>query len=132
MNAGLLLPLWVLLNMFGTTLGLSSEQIHDKNVYISLEEGRSMTGLACDWELFPDGGAGWFNDQCGGLPPRTVVVYWRNVDPTAYGKEYVRYVVRHEVEHLLRGRDGSPGDVNNEAAAKAAGCAVAPGWWCDW
>ncbi|MGE0229527.1 MAG: hypothetical protein AB7I38_14955 [Dehalococcoidia bacterium] len=132
MVPGILLPLWVVLALLGSTLGLSPEQIHDKNVYVSADEGRWMTGIACDWELFPDDGAGWFDDQCAGLPPRTAVIYWRNVDPAVYGDDYVRYVVRHEVEHLLRGRDGPAGDVNNEAAAKAAGCSVAPGWWCDW
>lgn len=132
MVTGVLLPLWVILTMLGTSLGLSPEQIHDKNVYISADPDRSMTGIACDWDLFPDGGAGWFDDHCEGVPPRTVVIYWRNVDPVVYGDDYVRYVLRHEVEHLLRGRDGPAGDVNNEAAANAAGCRVAPGWWCDW
>ncbi len=129
---GFILPLWVVLSMLGTTLGLTPEQTQDKNVHISSAEGKPYTGFSCDWELFPDGGAGWFDDQCGGLPPRTVVIYWRNVDPAVYGDDYIRYVLRHEVEHLLRGRDGPSGDLNNETAAKAAGCAASPGWWCDW
>lgn len=126
------LPLWVVLSMLGTTLGLTPEQVGDKNVYVSAEANQFQTGLACDWELFPDGGAGWFGDWCGGLPPRTAVIYWHNVDPAVYGEGYPEFVLRHEVEHLLRGRDGPPEDLNNEAAADAAGCSASPGWWCTW
>lgn len=132
MFAGMLLPLWVVLSMLGTTLGLSPEQIADKTVYVSPDSHRPLTGMACDWELFPDGGQGWFEDRCANLPARTAVIYWPNVDPAVYGEGYAEYVLRHEVEHLLRGRDGTPEDLNNEAAARAAGCAVSPGWWCTW
>ena len=126
------MPLWVVLAMLGTNLGLTDNQIGDKSVFVSPSDGGWNTGFACDWQLFPDGGAGWFDDHCAGLPPRTVVIYWRNVNPAVYGEGYPLYVLRHEVEHLLRGRDGPPSDLNNEAAAKLAGCAVAPGWWCGW
>lgn len=132
MIVGILVPLWVLLSMLGTTLGLTSDQIGDKNVYISADSSRPLTGMACDWQLFPDGGAGWFEDRCAGLPARTAVIYWDRVDPAVYGDGYPLFVLRHEVEHLLRGRDGSTSDPNNEAAADAAGCAAAPGWWCTW
>jgi hypothetical protein len=54
------------------------------------------------------------------------------VNPAVYGDGYPLFVLRHEVEHLLRGRDGSPSDPNDEAAADAAGCAASPGWWCTW
>lgn len=132
MLAGMLLPLWVVLAMLGTTLGLSDEQVGDKYVYVSPDTHRPLTGMACDWELFPDGGTGWFQDRCAGLPDRTVVIYWNNVRPDVYGESYPLFVLRHEVEHLLRGRDGPPEDLNNEAAADAAGCTVVPGWWCTW
>lgn len=129
---GFLLPLWVVLSSLGTTLGLTPEQITDKNVYISVEDHWMMTGIACDQELFPDGGAGWFEDQCAGLPARTAVIYWPYVNPAVYGDAYELYVLRHEVEHLLRGRDGPPEDINNETAAHTAGCTISPGWWCSW
>lgn len=131
MIAGLLLPLWVMLAMLGTNLGLTPEQVGDKSVYVSAE-ARPLTGMACDWGLFPDGGVGWFTDRCARLPDRTVVIYWQNVRGDVYGEGYPLYVLRHEVEHLLRGRDGPPSDINNEAAATTAGCEASPGWWCTW
>ncbi len=133
----ILLPLWVVLAMLGTSLGLTPDQVSGKNVYISTEQIVSsgnpnmfLTGMACDRQLFPDGGAGWLDARCGDMPDGTVIVYWPSVDPAVYGPGYSLYVLRHEIEHLLRGRDGPSNDVNNEAGARAAGCAAAPGWWC--
>lgn len=132
MIAGMLIPLWVLLSMLGTNLNLTPDQIGDKTVYVSPRTDLALTGMACDSVNFPDGGAGWFQDRCGGLPDRTAVIYYSNIDPAVYGDGYGLFVLRHEVEHLIRGRDGAASDPNNEAAANAAGCEAAPGWWCGW
>ena len=48
MIAGMLVPLWVLLAMLGTNLGLSPEHIGDKSVYISADSHLPLTGMACE------------------------------------------------------------------------------------
>jgi hypothetical protein len=123
-----LLPLFAALALLGSNLGLTSAQIEGKYVYYAPADTDPaeivLTGLAChdDWDAIV--GAP-YRKYCEGLPSNTAVVF-----PLGWSAGPVRiaYLIRHEVEHLLRGPDGPPEDVWNEAAAVAAGCAVS---WDD-
>ena len=123
-RSGVLLPLFVALAILGSTLGLTSDQIDGKYVYYSTADTDAsqlvLTGLACnhDWDAYigPE-----YREPCIALPSNTVIVFplgWQG------GPQRIGYLVRHEVEHLLRGQDGPADDPWNEAAATAAGCAA--------
>ncbi len=131
---GMLLPLWVLLSLLGSNLGMTNDQVADKYVYFSPgivdmpRDGYVYAGFACDRRLFTaeDSNQG----MCGDLPDGTLMLFPEVIDPRG-GWDYARFLIRHETEHLLRGMDGPAEDRYDEAAADAAGCAVAtPGWWC--
>lgn len=118
----MLLPLFVALALLGSTLGLATDQVEDKYVYYAQYDTSDivLTGLAChhDWDAII---GAEYRAPCDGLPSNTVIVFplgWTG------GDARTAYLVRHEVEHLLRGPDGPPADVWNEAAATAAGCAA--------
>jgi hypothetical protein len=119
---GLLLPLWVVLMMLGSNLGLTDEQTADKYVYFATTDATEivLTGVACRDEWMPLVGPE-YAAPCAGLPSNTAVLF-----PLGWsaGPERIAYLVRHEVEHLLRGPDGPAEDVWNEAAATGAGCAA--------
>lgn len=120
----MLLPLFVALALLGSSLGLTHEQIEGKYVYFAPADTDPaeivLTGVACrdEWTALvgPE-----YRKPCEGLPSDTVVLFplgWSG------GEVRVGYLIRHEVEHLLRGPDGPAHDVWNEAAAIGAGCAV--------
>jgi hypothetical protein len=119
-----LLPLFVALALIGSSLGLTSDQIEGKYVYFATSDTDPvetvLTGAACnhDWDAIvgPE-----FIEACAGLPSQTAVLF-----PLGWsaGEVRIAYLIRHEVEHLLRGPDGPPEDVWDEAAATAAGCAA--------
>lgn len=126
----MLLPLFVVLALLGSTLGLTREQIEDKYVYYAALDTDPaevvLAGVACheEWDSIVKDA---YRRPCEGLPSDTVVLFplgWSG------GPVRVAYLVRHEVEHLLRGPDGPPEDLWNEAATTAAGCAASwdPGY----
>jgi hypothetical protein len=119
-----LLPLFVALALLGSTLGLTSNQIADKYVYYATTDTNPaeivLTGLACNHEWDSIIGEA-YAAPCRDLPSNTVIVFplgWTG------GAARSEYLVRHEVEHLLRGPDGPSTDPWNEAAATGAGCAA--------
>jgi hypothetical protein len=125
-----LLPLFVVLALLGSSLGLSPQQVEGKYVYFAPADTDPdeivLAGVACnhDWDALV-GKA--YRRPCEALPSDTAVLFplgWSG------GPVRVAYLVRHEVEHLLRGPDGPPDDVWDEAAATAAGCAASwdPGY----
>lgn len=134
---GVLLPLWVVLMMLGSNLGLTDEQTADKYVYYSTVE--SQWAYADGGAVIPSetGGESWLGracrdeytlGDCEGLPAnRTFILYpavWQ-----VYGLTHpeMAYVIRHEVEHLLQA------DPTDEAGAHVAGCGAYTyfGWVCQ-
>ena len=120
----MLIPLYWVLVMLGSMLGLSPDHVSDKHVYYSATAAHDGSlATACEGVTYAR------LCRAAGVPEKTIVLYpysWRSDEATQ------RYIVRHEVEHLLRVEGHASGSTFDEESVALTACSFAwSAWFCD-